>query len=73
MRTFQTEGTMAFLTIEMRMQILHHAIAGIIADGIFQRATSVVDAMDEVMGEKEGDGSGNSRFIYGVEQDFQIQ
>lgn len=73
MRAFETKGAVTLLAIEMRMQVLHHAVAGIVADGIFERAATVVDAMDEVMRQEERDGSGNSRFINRVEQRFQIE
>lgn len=73
MRTFEAKRAVTLLAIEMRMQVLHYAIAGIVADGIFERAASVVDAMNEVMRQEEGYCSGDSRFIHRVEQRFQIE
>ena len=49
-RTLQAKSLMALLTIKMRMQVLYHAVAGVIAHRIFQRTAAVVYAMYKVMG-----------------------
>ena len=53
----EAESAVAYLAVEMGVQVVHFARARRVAYGILKRAGSVVDAMDEVVRQEEGEGA----------------
>lgn len=68
----QAEGTVAAGTVEVRMQIVDFTVALGAAEGIFERARSVVDSVYDVMGQKECKGTEQGRFIDRIESLLQV-
>lgn len=68
----QTEGATALLTVEMGMQVVYRvvilpAMAIGTAHGILEHARSVVNGMNQVMGEEQRDGAVDGRFVHRVQ------
>ena len=49
MNAFQAKGAMALFTIKVGMEVVYFTITVIAANGIFQRARTVVYGMDEMV------------------------
>jgi hypothetical protein len=49
MNTFQAKGAMALFTIKVGMEVVYFTITVIAANGIFQRARTVVYGMNEMV------------------------
>ena len=69
----EAERPVARLTVEMGMQVVHLAVAVAAAEGILQRPRTVVDGVDEVMPEEEGDGAEDGRLVHRHEAVFQVE
>lgn len=54
---FHAESAVTFGTVEVGVQFLDRAAAFLAAYGIFQRAGTVVNAMNQVFGQKHGYGA----------------
>ena len=65
MNAFQAKGAMALLAIKVGMEVVYFTITVIAANSIFQRARTVIYGMDEVMSQKQGDGTIDGRLVYG--------
>ena len=68
----QAEGAAALLAVEMGM----HVVDGVVilatvavgtAHGILEHARTVVDGMDEMMRQEQGDGAVDGRFIHRIQ------
>jgi hypothetical protein len=60
---FQAKGSMASLTVEMRMFVFHRTVTVVTADGIFQRTAPVIDAVYQMMEKEQRDGAGDGRLL----------
>ena len=71
----QAEGAAALLAVEVGMHVVDGAVilttmAIRAAHGILEHACAVVDGMDEVVGQEQGDGAVNGRFIDSIQLIF---
>lgn len=53
----ETERTMAVLAIKMRMLFVNRTIAIVVANGVLQRARSIVNGMNQAMKQKQRQGA----------------
>ena len=71
----QAEGAATALAIEVGMHVVDGAVvlaavAVRTAHGIFEHPRAVVDGMDEVVGQEQGDGAVDGRFVHRVQLVF---
>lgn len=70
---FQTKGSLARGTVKMNMQVANATVALTTANGIFQRARSVVNGVNQVMLQEQSDGSREGRLVYRIEIGLEIE
>lgn len=69
----QAKRAVAFRAVEMRVEIVYVARTFIAANGVFQRAASVVDAVDQMVGKEEREGARYGRLVDCHEQICQVE
>lgn len=59
--------------MEMGVQVTYVARATVAAHGILERASPVIDAMYQMMGEEQGKGAEDGGFVNSIQHRFKVE